>query len=173
MINALQFTDLAVGGFEAAVEGFVHRRQEQAASDALEGAHEARARALAKAWHDYAKGLERRNAQLAGSLAQLQQDYRKAQSRRQSIQDTFERYTVVLTQRIRELDEKLQQVSATRFALNCARASERQRLCPEDVTEERIAADEQAYKANIVWFMAHQNVRLGVPDVPMPMPRTK
>lgn len=169
MINALQFTDLAVGGFEAAVEGFVHRREEQAASDAVEDAHEARA--SAKAWHDYAKGLERRNAQLAGSLAQLQHDYRKAQSRQQSIQDTFERYTVVLTQRIRELDEKLQQVSATRFALNCARATERQRRRPEDATEERIAADEQAYKANIVWFLAHQNVRLGVPDVPMP--RTK
>lgn len=164
MINAVQFTDLAVSGFEAAVDGFVHRRQEQAAYEALEDAHAARA--SAKAWHDYAKGLERRNAQLASSLAQLQHDYRKAQSRQQSIQDTFERYTVVLMQRIQKLDEKLQQVSATRFALNCARASERQRRRPEEVTEERIAADEQAYKANVAWFMAHQNVRLGVPDVP-------
>ena len=162
MINALQFTGLAVSGFEAAVEGFVHRRQEQVAHEIQEDAHAARA--SAKAWQDYAKGLERRNAQLASSLAQLQNDHSKALSRQQNIQAAFERHITALVLRIRELDEKLQQVSARRFALTCARARERQSRLPEASTPECLEADDRAYQANVAWFLANRNVRLGVPD---------
>jgi hypothetical protein len=162
MINALQFTDLAVGGFEAAVEGFVHRRQEQAAHEAQEDAHAAWA--SADAWQDHAKGLEHRNAQLASSLAQLQNDHSKALSRQQNIQAAFERHITALVLRIRELDEKLQQVSARRFALTCARARERQSRLPEASTPECLEADDRAYQANVAWFLANRNVRLGVPD---------
>lgn len=166
-MNATQGVDALVGGFgagiEAAVQALHARAQERQNIDAMNEA------ASSAQWEQYARRLARENQRLIQNLSNLEKDYTKLESKFNSVHDIFSKYITRLVARIRKLDDVLQRQSANEFAYNKMRDTliERLQQVAHPSVVSLISDEEQKRLLQNDWdyFMKHQDVRMGVPDV--------
>lgn len=167
MFNAVQLTDVATGGLDRGLDALVDSLRSRAEATRVEKAE--RQSASAEAWEEYAHSLERQNAALAIRVALLERDYAKVESKLNSVQSTFSNYNALLVARIRKLDDVLQRQSANEFAYNkmrCKLVEKLQELAdPTAVSLVSEEAQMKALKEDWDYFMEHEDVRMGVPDV--------
>lgn len=166
-MNATQGVDALVDGFgagiEAAVQALQVHAQERQHVDAM---NEAASRAQ---WEQYAQKLARENQRLIQNLSTLEKDYTKLESKFNSVHNTFSQYNELLVTRIRKLDEAFQRQSANEFAYNKMRHTlidKLQQVAHPTVVS--LISEEEQYrllKDDWDYFMEHQDVRMGVPDV--------
>ena len=166
-LSTTQGVDALVDGFgagiEAAVQTLQRHAQERQHIDAMNEA------ASSIQWEQYARDLARENQRLIQNLSNLETDYTKLERKFNSVQNTFSQYNELLVTRIRKLDEAFQRQSANEFAYNkmrCTLINMLQKMAhPSDVS--LISDEDQKRLLQNDWdyFMEHQDVRMGVPDV--------
>jgi predicted RNase H-like nuclease (RuvC/YqgF family) len=166
-LNATQGVDALVDGFgagiEAAVQTLQRHAQERQHIDAMNEA------ASSAQWEQYARRLARENQRLIQNLSNLEKDYTKLERKLNSFQSAFSQYTELLVTRIRKLDEVFQRQSANEFAYNkmrCTLIDKLQQLAHPSVVS--LISEEEQYrllKDDWDYFMEHQDVRIGVPDI--------
>lgn len=166
-LNATQGVDALVGGFGAGIEAAVQTLQRHAQErQHIDAMNEAASRAQ---WEKCARELARENQRLIQNLSNLAKDYAKLESKSNSVQNTFSQYNALLVTRIRKLDETLQRLSANEFAYKKMRRTlidTLKQMAHPSVTS-LVSDEEQKRLLQNDWdyFMEHQDVRMGVPDV--------
>jgi hypothetical protein len=166
-LNATQGVDGLVDGFGAGIEAAVQTLQRHAQErQHIDAMNETASRTQ---WEQYAGTLARENQRLIQNLANLRKDYAKLERKFNSVQNTFTQYNGLLVTRIRKLDEAFQRLSANEFAYNkmrCALIDVLEKMARPSVIS-LISDEEQKRLLQNDWdyFMEHQNVRMGVPDV--------
>lgn len=166
-LNATQGVDALVDGFGAGIEAAVQTLQRHAQErQHIDAMNETASRTQ---WEQYAGDLARENQRLIQNLSNLEKDYAKLERKFNLVQNTFTQYNGLLVTRIRKLDEAFQRQSANEFAYNkmrCTLIDTLKKMALPSVIS-LISDEEQKRLLQNDWdyFMEHQNVRMGVPDV--------
>ncbi len=167
-MNALQGTDLAVDGLNTALASYVGRRQENARDEAVNDAN--KVWAVVAEWERYATALEQQNRQIARRLASLEGDGEKQAAASFNALKAISRYQHLLVCRIKELDQRYQEVSAENYGLRrrirrdeMHAAGEANKSGGSPVVRRGDRNDE--FRSDIGEFMRTIDVRLGVPEL--------